>query len=90
LEEETGYTKGELWIVDLGDFASVKHFGERFEKDGGRLDTLIANAGISTEKYETTKDGWESTLVFSFVHTSVNYRSGIFAVYRLTVSQQTY
>ncbi|KAJ7286856.1 hypothetical protein C8J57DRAFT_572775 [Mycena rebaudengoi] len=71
LEEETGYTKGELWIVDLGDFASVKHFGERFEKDGGRLDTLIANAGISTEKYETTKDGWESTLQVNCLATNL-------------------
>jgi NAD(P)-dependent dehydrogenase (short-subunit alcohol dehydrogenase family) len=71
LEAETGYTKGELWIVDLGDFASVKHFGERFEKDGGRLDILIANAGISTEKYEATKDGWESTLVTFPIRVSV-------------------
>ncbi|KAJ7286849.1 hypothetical protein C8J57DRAFT_1282185 [Mycena rebaudengoi] len=64
LEAETGYTKGELWI-------SVKHFGERFEKDGGRLDILIANAGISTEKYEATKDGWESTLQVNCLATNM-------------------
>jgi NAD(P)-dependent dehydrogenase (short-subunit alcohol dehydrogenase family) len=90
LEEETGYTKGELWIVDLRDFASVKHFGERFEKDEGRLDILVANAAVSTGKYEATKNGWESTSVLFSVDISVNDLSGIFAGYKLIVSQQTF
>jgi retinol dehydrogenase-12 len=65
VKDETGYT-AELWIVDLADFASVRRFGDKFDKDGGRLDILVENAGVSTEKYESTKDGWESTLVLSF------------------------
>ncbi|KAJ7631812.1 hypothetical protein B0H17DRAFT_1282931 [Mycena rosella] len=62
LKQETGYTKGELWLIDLGDFQSVKAFGDRFEQDEGRLDILVANAAMETRKYTTTKDGWETTL----------------------------
>ncbi|KAJ7173561.1 hypothetical protein C8R46DRAFT_1083145 [Mycena filopes] len=62
LKAETGYTKAELWIVDLADFASVTQFADKFEKDGGRLDILVENAGMLADKYEPTKDGWEASL----------------------------
>ncbi|KAJ7089873.1 hypothetical protein B0H15DRAFT_839583 [Mycena belliarum] len=62
LKAETGYTKAELWIVDLADFASVKHFAQRFEQDGGRLDILVENAGVAAWDYVPTKDGWETSL----------------------------
>ncbi|KAF7326425.1 Short chain dehydrogenase sol3 [Mycena venus] len=62
LNAATGYSKAELWIVDLGDFESVKQFADKFERDGGRLDILVANAALSVRKYEATKDGWESSL----------------------------
>ncbi|KAJ6474691.1 hypothetical protein C8R47DRAFT_1022078 [Mycena vitilis] len=58
----TGYSKAELWIIDLADFESVKHFADRFERDGGRLDILVENAGIALDKYEPTKDGWEASV----------------------------
>ncbi|KAJ7614673.1 hypothetical protein DFH06DRAFT_1484206 [Mycena polygramma] len=58
----TGYSKGELWIIDLADFESVKQFADKFERDGGRLDILVENAGIALDKYEPTKDGWEASL----------------------------
>ncbi|KAG6841195.1 hypothetical protein C0991_000992 [Blastosporella zonata] len=61
LHSETEY-KAELWIVDLSDFASVIAFGDRFEKDGGRLDVFVGNAAIATDIYTTTSDGWETTL----------------------------
>ncbi|KAJ7110650.1 hypothetical protein C8R44DRAFT_633899, partial [Mycena epipterygia] len=54
LRVETGYTKGELWMLDLGDFASVTRFGDQWEKDGGRLDILFANAAMETRKHTTT------------------------------------
>lgn len=60
LKKETGYD-AELWQIDLSNFASVKEFADKFEKDGGRLDILVENAGIATTKYEATTDGWEST-----------------------------
>ncbi|KAJ6580891.1 hypothetical protein B0H19DRAFT_1251172 [Mycena capillaripes] len=62
LKADTGYSKAELWIVDLADFESVKQFGDKFERDGGRLDILVENAAIAVDKYEASKDGWETSL----------------------------
>ncbi|KAK7044162.1 hypothetical protein VNI00_007882 [Paramarasmius palmivorus] len=60
IKAETGY-KAELWIIDLSSFASVKAFVDKFEKEGGRLDILVENAGIiGSEDYQVTKDGWAS------------------------------
>ncbi|KAJ7483178.1 hypothetical protein FB451DRAFT_1338105 [Mycena latifolia] len=69
IETETGYSKAELWIIDLADFASVKHFADKFEQDGGRLDILVENAGVATWAYETTKDGWETSLQVNDIST---------------------
>ncbi|KAJ7663843.1 hypothetical protein DFH06DRAFT_1128222 [Mycena polygramma] len=52
LKTETGYGKAELWLVDLADFASVKEFADKFERDGGRLDILVENAGVGGFTYE--------------------------------------
>jgi NAD(P)-dependent dehydrogenase (short-subunit alcohol dehydrogenase family) len=41
----------------------VRQFRGEFEKDGGRLDILIANAAVEPGRYIETKDGWESTSV---------------------------
>ncbi|KAJ7156907.1 hypothetical protein C8R43DRAFT_1183379 [Mycena crocata] len=62
LKADTGYTKAELWIIDLADFDSVKQFADKFEKDGGRLDILVENAALAASKCEISKDGWESSL----------------------------
>lgn len=61
LRLETGYKNAELWLIDLSKFSSVLAFADKFDKDGGRLDYLIMNAGIATVTYEATPDGWEST-----------------------------
>ncbi|KAF8134745.1 short-chain dehydrogenase [Mycena galopus ATCC 62051] len=70
LKKETGYTMGELWIVDLADFQSVKRFADQWESDGGRLDILVANAALEPGKFFLTKDGWESTLQVNHLATS--------------------
>ncbi|KAJ7042773.1 hypothetical protein C8F04DRAFT_1074729 [Mycena alexandri] len=62
LQATTGYKKGEVWIVDLADFASVTKFADKFEQDGGRLDILVENAAKAQLIYEPTKDGWETSL----------------------------
>ncbi|KAJ6457396.1 hypothetical protein C8R47DRAFT_1227432 [Mycena vitilis] len=62
LKAETGYGKAELWLIDLADFESVKQFAGKFERDGGRLDILVENAGVGGFTYESTKDGWETCL----------------------------
>jgi NAD(P)-dependent dehydrogenase (short-subunit alcohol dehydrogenase family) len=59
LKAETGYSKAELWIIDLADFASVKHFADRFEREGGRLDILVENAAIGSFTHKLTNDGWD-------------------------------
>jgi retinol dehydrogenase 12 len=53
----------ELWTVDLARMESVVAFVDRFQKDGGRLDVLVCNAGVYEHKYSTTVDGYETTWV---------------------------
>ncbi|KAF7369525.1 WW domain-containing oxidoreductase [Mycena venus] len=71
LKTATGYSKAELWIVDLAEFESVKQFADRFERDGGRLDILVENAAVAAPKYEATKDGWEASLEVNYLSTSL-------------------
>ncbi|KAF9031705.1 short-chain dehydrogenase [Hymenopellis radicata] len=54
--------EAELWLVDLASFASVSSFADKFDKDGGRLDILVMNAGLIMPTYSATVDGWESCL----------------------------
>ncbi|KIM44799.1 hypothetical protein M413DRAFT_442764 [Hebeloma cylindrosporum] len=62
LSEDTGCRTAELWILNLADFASVKSFADRFDKEGGRLDILVENAAVIPSKtLSLTPDGWEST-----------------------------
>ncbi|KAJ7483266.1 hypothetical protein FB451DRAFT_960393, partial [Mycena latifolia] len=62
IKAATGYEKAELWLIDLADFASVRHFADKFERDGGRLDILVENAAVGKSGYEPTKDGWDISL----------------------------
>ncbi|GHJ88877.1 hypothetical protein NliqN6_5279 [Naganishia liquefaciens] len=54
-------TVPEVWELDLGKMQSVKDFAERVNKELDRLDIVISNAGIATEKFVRTVDGFEST-----------------------------
>ncbi|KAJ7502584.1 hypothetical protein B0H11DRAFT_2188382 [Mycena galericulata] len=72
LHAATGYAKAELWIIDLADFESVKQFATKFERDGGRLDILVENAGIGMKfDFEATNDGWESSIQVNHLATSL-------------------
>ncbi|KAJ7139182.1 short-chain dehydrogenase [Mycena epipterygia] len=71
LKAATGYTRAELWIIDLANFSSVKQFADKFERDGGRLDILVENAALGAMKYRPTSDGWESALQVNFLSTSL-------------------
>ncbi|KAJ3756880.1 hypothetical protein EV360DRAFT_95519 [Lentinula raphanica] len=63
ISQDTGYTKAEAWPLDLARFASVREFADRFEREGGRLDILVENAGmIGTPSYEKTEDGYATIL----------------------------
>ncbi|KAJ9113045.1 hypothetical protein QFC22_006141 [Naganishia vaughanmartiniae] len=54
-------TVPEVWELDLGRLQSVKDFGERVNRELDRLDIFVSNAGIATEKFTRTADGFEST-----------------------------
>jgi len=71
LKVETGYSKAELWIIDLADFNSVKQFADKFERDGGRLDILVENAAIGSSTYTATKDNWDISLQVNHLSTSL-------------------
>ncbi|KAJ7027177.1 hypothetical protein C8F04DRAFT_1399627 [Mycena alexandri] len=71
LRVATGYSKAEVWIVNLADFASVTDFADKFDRDGGRLDIVVANAALGVLKYEATKDGWEASLQVNSLATSL-------------------
>ncbi|TFL01331.1 hypothetical protein BDV98DRAFT_567919 [Pterulicium gracile] len=71
LRKETGYAGGEVRIVDLADFASVTKFAEKFNEEVLRLDIFVANAGMTSMKFEATKDGHESILQVNHLATSL-------------------
>ena len=73
MKAETGYGSAELWIIDLARISSVVDFAERFEKDGGRLDILLLNAGITpSAKQQLTADGYEPTSVICYCKYDAN------------------
>ncbi|KAF8799295.1 retinol dehydrogenase 12, partial [Phlegmacium glaucopus] len=72
LEAETGYKSAELWVVDLAQISSVVDFTNRFEKEGGRLDILLENAGIiHNSKQQLTTDGYEPVFQVNNLCTSL-------------------
>ncbi|KAG7440360.1 NAD(P)-binding protein [Guyanagaster necrorhizus] len=82
IQEDTGYTKAELWIIDLANFGSVVAFADRAERELDRLDILVENAGIATRNYEQV-DGWEKTL-----HTN-NLGPGLLAIRMIPKMHET-
>ncbi len=67
LTSETGF-EAELWLLDLASFDSVSSFADKFDKDGGRLDILVMNAGLMSPTYSATVDGWEAWYASPYLH----------------------
>ncbi|KAJ9091156.1 hypothetical protein QFC20_007714 [Naganishia adeliensis] len=61
VEANGGKCVPEVWQLDLGRMQSVKDFADRVNKELDRLDVVISNAGIATDKFSLTADGFEST-----------------------------
>ena len=61
LKDETGFADAEVKLLDHGNFASVKAFTDNLEVEGRPIDILVANVGVSLQKYHATNDGWEET-----------------------------
>ncbi|KAK0199470.1 hypothetical protein DFS33DRAFT_1268460, partial [Desarmillaria ectypa] len=78
IQKETGYTKAELWIIDLTNFSSVIAFADRAERELEQLDILVENAGMATWEYEQV-EGWERTYEESLLHTN-NLGPGLLAI----------
>ncbi|KAJ3554020.1 hypothetical protein NP233_g12512 [Leucocoprinus birnbaumii] len=71
LKQATGCDKAELWLIDLADFLSVKAFADRALSELERIDIIVMSAGIRTRKYNTTKDGWETSLQVNYLSMSL-------------------
>lgn len=71
IKATSGCLNVEVWELDLGNFSSVKAFAKRVNSDLQRLDVLIENAGIATDKWEQTSDGYESTLQVNVIATTM-------------------
>lgn len=52
IQNDTSYSKAELWIIDLANFSSIVTFTDRAERELDRLDILVDNANIATWNYE--------------------------------------
>ncbi|NJC27561.1 SDR family oxidoreductase [Neolewinella antarctica] len=57
--ETTGNHNVDTLPLDLADFASVKAASEEFLAEHPKLDVLINNAGVYTDRLELTTDGYE-------------------------------
>ncbi|CAL1707350.1 unnamed protein product [Somion occarium] len=71
IEKETGFTHVEGFVLELTSFASVLSFVEKFEKDVGSLDILVANAGVLPVTFTPTQDGWETTVQVNHLSTAL-------------------
>lgn len=58
----------EVWKLDLGSYDSVKAFAKKAESELDRIDVLLENAGIATDKYKDV-EGHESTITVNVVST---------------------
>jgi retinol dehydrogenase 12 len=69
IEESTGRKDHvvEVWSLDLSNYDSVKAFAKK-ASELPRLDVLVENAGIATDKYETFEDN-ESTITVNVIST---------------------
>ena len=63
IQKETGFNNVEYGSLELSEFASIKAFADRFEKDDGDLDILVANAAIATFEFSLTSDGYDRAYV---------------------------
>lgn len=59
ITEKTGNHRIDTLPLDLSNLASVRDAAEEFLAEHPKLDVLINNAGVYTEKLELTEDGYE-------------------------------
>jgi NAD(P)-dependent dehydrogenase (short-subunit alcohol dehydrogenase family) len=62
IKSESGNEKVFVYELDLCSFASIRQFISSFRQHHSHLMLLINNAGITTQKFEKTADGYERTI----------------------------
>ncbi|KAJ8703442.1 hypothetical protein PTI98_002065 [Pleurotus ostreatus] len=65
-----------LIACDLGNLKEVRSVAEQIKKDEGRLDILVAAAGVGVNKFDETKDGIDR-------HLGVNHLGHFLLINRL-------
>jgi dehydrogenase/reductase SDR family member 12 len=65
--ERSGNDDVHVGICDLSELASVRQFAKRFQHQASRLDVLVNNAGVMTERREVSADGIELTFATNVV-----------------------
>ncbi|KAK0214674.1 hypothetical protein EDD85DRAFT_782765, partial [Armillaria nabsnona] len=63
IRADTGYSKAELWIIDLASFNSVTTFPDKAERELDRFDILVESVGMMTWIVYEQVEGWEKTYV---------------------------
>jgi NAD(P)-dependent dehydrogenase (short-subunit alcohol dehydrogenase family) len=67
IREHLGEADVRLELCDLSSLASVREFAQRFAVATPRLDVLVNNAGVLTQKREQSADGIELTLATNVI-----------------------
>ena len=60
-----------VFDLDMENFASVKAFAARVEKEVGRVDVALLNAGVYMKDHELSEEGWEKTLQVNALSTAL-------------------
>jgi NAD(P)-dependent dehydrogenase (short-subunit alcohol dehydrogenase family) len=61
--------KIDVWLIDMASFASVKEFSEKVNQELESLDIALLNAGMATDKWDLTSDGWDKCIQVNFLST---------------------
>ena len=67
--EDTGNRSIEVLSMDLSSLRSVIDFSETIRERGYRVRVLINNAGTMCKEYQTTREGFETTVGVNYVGT---------------------
>ena len=72
IESVTG-RKGvlEVWELEMLSYPSVKSFAARASRELEHLDYAILNAGVVMATYQTSPNGWETTLQINLLSTTL-------------------
>jgi retinol dehydrogenase 12 len=64
-----GKARVEVWIADLCSFESVEAFCQRAERELERIDVLVCNAGLLTDRFVEADGGWEAAIAVNVIST---------------------